>query len=480
MSILLLSMVVVAVLLSYSRYHRQDYEIFYNNSRIMVTDQYQMLMNVIEDSADEQGNHDIRTMQLQNMDLETLNQDYEYTLYPYCLLDLQGNVIASDKCTYYSLGEQLNLHEVLTYDYSFARTYENITKVTFPILHKNTTIGYVLFFLDSNQVWGSSKMNRAMYVLEPVVIALSVLIIFILLRTFYIKYKIMRPICEIGESAQAIIEGNYDCQVVRVHSNSMTKNEVDNLVYGFELMRDELKDRVEKEIRLKQSQKELISCISHDLKTPISTIKAYSEGIRDGVAKSPEKLQMYADVIARKTQVLSQMISDLLDHSNAELNELSIYKEEVYLRVYLKRILEEMELYVRRQGIDFTYKLLEEDVLVNIDERRITQVLYNLVENGMKYMDKEESRIHVSALYQPKKQQVEIMVQDNGSGIGMEDIPYVFDRFYRGEKSRNMSIPGCGLGLSICRYIIEQHGGEINCKSKRGLGTEFYVSLKIE
>ncbi|WP_167959001.1 sensor histidine kinase [Anaerosporobacter faecicola] len=462
--IIIVLVYVGAFTISYRRYTKQDYERFYNNARILVNEQYQ------ERIKREEGTENARKEKQSEGKADT----------PYCILNLQGKVTEVWDNTYYALGEQVNLQEVLMYDASFASQHQEITKVTFPLMEEQTTTGYVIYFLKTSDVWKSTRGQRAWQIIKPFAFATGVLLLFLVYGIYYFVVKIRKPINLISESAHAIIEGNYDRQVLKMHSGDWQGDEVDQLVYVFELMRDELKDRQEREEKLKQSQKELISCISHDLKTPISTIKAYSEGIRDGLAKNPEKQRNYAEVIVRKSEILSQMISDLLDHSNAELNELKIYKEEVYMRLYLKRTLEEMEPYVRKQGISFTYENMKEDVLVNMDERRITQVLYNLVENAMKYMDKEVGRIHLRCWYDAGEKSIGIMVQDNGSGIRMEDIPYVFNRFFRGEKSRNMSVPGCGLGLSICKYIVEQHGGTITCNSRRGEGTEFYVTIKTE
>lgn len=456
-TVIMIIIVVLSVMISIHRYLKQNDEMFYNNARIMVTDEY----------------HRILTTYKENDDL-VVEKEADY---PYCIVDLSGKVVRVINCDYYKVGEQLNLNEILTYDNSFANQHDQITKVTFPIVIDKKTSSYVMFFLSLDKVWGSTKLERAFYVMKPFLLGVMIVLLYLLYHLFELKRKFINPVNEISESARAIIEGNYDREVRKLNKRRMQRDEVENLTYGFELMRDELKDRIVRETKLKQSQKELISCISHDLKTPISTIKAYSEGIRDGIANNPEKLKNYSDIIARKTAVLSQMISDLLDHSNAELNELTIYKEEVYFRLYMKRNMDEMEPYVRQHNIAFTYDLLAENLLVMMDERRISQVLYNLVENAMKYMDKDAGRIHVHTEYQPDKEQVCITIKDNGSGISMEDIPYVFNKFYRGEKSRNMIVPGCGLGLSICKYIVEQHGGEITCKSKKDMGTEISFTI---
>lgn len=114
-------------------------------------------------------------------------------------------------------------------------------------------------------------------------------------------------------------------------------------------------------------------------------------------------------------------------------------------------------------------------MIVQMDVKRITEVLYNLIENSLKYIGEENGEIHLSA--QITRGVPSFHVKDNGVGIGAEDIPYVFDKFYRAEKSRSSNIPGSGLGLSICKYIVNQHGGEIFCTSTKSKGSEFWFTL---
>jgi signal transduction histidine kinase len=241
-------------------------------------------------------------------------------------------------------------------------------------------------------------------------------------------------------------------------------------------MRDELKSKQIMEEALKRSQKELISCISHDLKTPISTIKAYSEGLRDHIAKNPDQQQEFIGVIINKTDLLIDMINDLLTYSNAQLRQLEINRQELYFLDYFIPLMSEVKIYVEQNGFEFLYTAPGNNLIVTIDPKRITEVIYNLVENSMKYMDEKHGRISIEAELEDKY--VLIKVIDNGPGISADDIPYVFDKFYRAEKSRSSSIPGSGLGLSICKYIVNEHGGEVYCKSSNQNGCEIGFTIE--
>ena len=290
-----------------------------------------------------------------------------------------------------------------------------------------------------------------------------------------LNYSLLIPIQEIVLSANQIISGNYEYEYRRIFSNRVNSDEIGELIYSFELLRDELKVKQLREENLKKAQQELISCISHDLKTPISTIKAYAEGMRDGIAKNEVTRENYIRIMIEKTNLLIDMIEDLLKFSNAQLNQLDICCKEIYFLPFFEKAMREIEGFVTQQNMRFSFHTDLQDRIVSIDDKRILEVLYNLVENSMKYR-MDDGKIEIIA--SREGQQVLIRVIDNGIGINNDDIPYVFDKFYRAEKSRTSSIPGSGLGLSICKYIIEEHGGSIYCKSRKDEGCEIGFTLK--
>lgn len=276
-----------------------------------------------------------------------------------------------------------------------------------------------------------------------------------------------------GKNNQGMIKKSF----VLEQDDKVNADEVGELTYSFELMRDELKAKQIREEELKKAQQEMISCISHDLKTPISTVKAYAEGMRDGIARDEETRASYIRIIIEKTNLLIGMIEDLLRISNAQLNQLEICPKEVYFVSFFEKAVKEIEGYVRQQEMEFSFSIELEERLVCMDERRILEVLYNLVENSIKYR-RENGKIEMIASRQGDD--VLIRVLDDGIGISNDDIPYVFDKFYRAEKSRSSSIPGSGLGLSICKYIVEKHGGTIYCKSRKEKGCEIGFTLRLE
>jgi signal transduction histidine kinase len=402
---------------------------------------------------------------------------YETGRYPYIVFGLDGQVLYCEEPFSEKIGDVVNVQEMLQFDRSFKVRNEDRIKESFVLKRNGTTIGFVVFLIPRNVVSTVSKYEQIYNVFWPLMLGMIFSVCILIIRTSYCNKCILNPLREISVSAKGIIAGNYDLEVVRIYGRKLGEDEVGDLTYSFELMRDELKEKQIREEALKKSQQELISCISHDLKTPISTIKAYSEALRDHIARSPEKQGEFVKIIINKTDLLIGMIEELLKCSNAELKQLDINRKEVYFLSYFEPLMKELSTYVNQKGVDFAYEINTQEQLVNIDEKRITEVMYNVIENSMKYMGEKSGRIMISV--ERKDETILVKVKDNGIGISSDDIPYVFDKFYRAEKSRSSSVPGSGLGLSICKYIIDEHHGEIYCKSRRNEGCEIGFTLRL-
>lgn len=422
--------------------------------------------------------HDNKVRLLLSEDKSRLEKGiYEQGRYPYLVFDLEGVVRYSDMAFSLEVGDKVNQQEMLQYDESFTMRNRELSKVNFILEDKGKVTAFAVFLVPKYHIMDYTNWERALSIMTPSIWSILIGILIILTRVIYANMCIFAPIVDISRSANAIIMGNYDVEVVRVYGREIKNNEVGQLIYSFELMRDELKQKQIKEEELKKSQQELISCISHDLKTPLSTIKAYSEGLLDLNITDPNRQKEYVNVILNKTDLLIEMIEELLIYSNAQLNKLDIKMEEIYIHNYLKPLILELEHYIKQNGIEFKAEINVPDVIILMDPKRITEVIYNLVENSLKYIGKQNGIIQIRA--EKVESYLLIKILDNGIGISVDDIPYVFDKFYRSEKSRNQSIPGSGLGLSICKYIIEEHHGEIYCKSRYKEGCEIGFTLPI-
>ena len=288
----------------------------------------------------------------------------------------------------------------------------------------------------------------------------------------WIYRSIATPLVKLKKATQNIKEGNLDF-VLDVEGN----DEFSELCQDIEEMRKRLKESAEGKIILDKENKELISNISQDLKTPITAVKGYVEGIMDGVADTPEKMDRYVKTIYNKTNEMDHLINELTFYSKIDTNRIPYTFSKLNVEDYFSDCAEEVGLELETRGIELVYaNYVESGVQVIADGEQIRRVIHNLISNAIKYMDKPKGIIQIRIKDVGDFIQVEI--EDNGKGIAAKDIVYIFDRFYRTDVSRNSSKGGSGIGLSIVKKILEDHGGKVWATSRLGIGTIMYFVLR--
>ena len=288
----------------------------------------------------------------------------------------------------------------------------------------------------------------------------------------WIYRSVATPLVKLRKATQNIKEGNLDF-VLEVDGT----DEFAELCRDFEEMRRRLKEAAEEKVLLDKENKELISNISHDLKTPITAVKGYVEGIMDGVADTPEKMDRYVRTIYNKTNEMDHLINELTFYSKIDTNRIPYTFSKLNVDDYFSDCAEEVGLELETRGIQLYYaNYVEKDVLVIADGEQIRRVIHNIISNAIKYMDKPKGVIQIRVKDVGDFIQVEI--EDNGKGIASKDLTYIFDRFYRTDVSRNSSKGGSGIGLSIVRKILEDHGGKVWATSREEIGTIMYFVLR--
>ena len=302
--------------------------------------------------------------------------------------------------------------------------------------------------------------------------AFIILIFTALAIGLWLYRSIATPLVKLKKATQNIKEGNLDF-VLDVEGN----DEFSQLCQDFEEMRRRLKESTDEKNLIEKENKELISNISHDLKTPITAVKGYVEGIMDGVADTPEKMDRYVRTIYNKTNEMDHLINELTFYSKIDTNRIPYTFSKLNVEDYFSDCAEEVGLELETKGIELVYaNYVENDVVVIADGEQIRRVIHNIIGNAIKYMDKKRGIIQIRVKDVGDFIQVEI--EDNGKGIGAKDLPYIFDRFYRTDISRNSSKGGSGIGLSIVKKILEDHGGKVWATSREGIGTIMYFVLR--
>lgn len=319
----------------------------------------------------------------------------------------------------------------------------------------------------------ANSQTQVRLIAKDLLFTATVILVFTALSIgLWIYRSIATPLVKLKKATQNIKEGNLDF-VLDVEGD----DEFSELCRDFEEMRKRLKESAEEKVLLDKENKELISNISHDLKTPITAVKGYVEGIMDGVADTPEKMDRYVKTIYNKTNEMDHLINELTFYSKIDTNRIPYTFSKLNVEDYFGDCAEEVGLELETRGIELVYaNYVESGVLVIADGEQIRRVIHNIISNAIKYMDKPKGIIQIRVKDVGDFIQVEI--EDNGKGIAAKDIAYIFDRFYRTDVSRNSSKGGSGIGLSIVKKILEDHGGKVWTTSRLGIGTIMYFVLR--
>jgi len=240
---------------------------------------------------------------------------------------------------------------------------------------------------------------------------------------------------------------------------------------------------VTEEVRLDKLRKDFVANVSHEIRTPLSMLQGYSEALVDNIAASPEEQREMAQVIYDESLRMGRLVNDLLDLARMEAGHLAMKHERVDVGALVRRVHRKFLVYAKERGIRLGYELPETElVLLAADEDRLEQVLTNLLDNALRHTP-EGAAIALQA--EPALSRglpgVKLTVRDEGQGIPAEDIPYIFERFYKADKARTRGTStGTGLGLAIVKNIVESHHGTIEAASALGKGTVFTLLLPVE
>lgn len=278
---------------------------------------------------------------------------------------------------------------------------------------------------------------------------------------------------QLNKAAENIRDGNLDFSI-----DTKGHDEISELSESFEAMRKRLQMNAQEKLDAEQEHRMLISNIAHDLKTPITAIKGYSEGILDGVADTPEKQERYLKTIYNKANEMNTLINELTLYSNIDTNKIPYNFHKLNVKDYFTDCMEELEMDLENQHMQLTFfNYVDEDTLMIADPEQLGRVIHNIIGNAIKYMRAEEPSF-ISMRIKDVGDLIQVEIEDNGKGISNKDLPYIFDRFYRADASRNSAAGGSGIGLSIVKKIIEDHGGKIWATSKENVGTVMYFVLR--
>jgi signal transduction histidine kinase len=259
-----------------------------------------------------------------------------------------------------------------------------------------------------------------------------------------------------------------------------SRDEIGQLCDEFNNMTAQLKASKLESQRLEAARRELIAAVSHDLRTPLASMRAMIEAIDDGVVTDKETIDRYLRTICVETRHLTALIDDLFELSQIDAGALKLRIAPTSIEDLVSDALEGMALQAQAKGVQLEGEINDAPKQVKLDAPRMQRVLHNLIHNAIRHTP-EQGKVKLTVGQNGRD--VEVVVADTGEGIPQGDLPYVFDRFYRGERARTRerdgdpSSTGAGLGLAIARGIVEAHGGSIKATSTQGQGSAFRILL---
>lgn len=284
---------------------------------------------------------------------------------------------------------------------------------------------------------------------------------------------ISRPIKKLSKGAQEIAKGNLEYRI-----DYQSTNEIGRLVDSFNDMTEQLKESIEIQKSTEQLRKETIAGVAHDLRTPLTSIKGYVEGLMDGIANTPEKQQQYLKTIYTSALDTEKMLDDLLTISKLELGNIDLNAKKVGVKEFFDDCAQDISLDLEKSDFDFEYtNNCDETAYIMLDTDRFSRVVRNIISNSLKYK-KPDEKGKIQLAVESYEKSVIISIADNGIGVSSQNLNRIFESLYRADPSRTKVSEGSGIGLAVCKQIVELHSGHIWATGKEGEGLTIFISLE--
>ena len=323
--------------------------------------------------------------------------------------------------------------------------------------------------IKSNNLMGKEHMKAevktffASYMGIVFVIALLIIILTNGILSSRVAKSLIEPLDLLSYGAGQIEEGNLEFQM-----NYEGKDEFAKVCADFDKMRIRLKESVQMQLKYEEDRKDLVVGISHDLRTPLTTIKGYVKGLKDGVANTPEKCERYHDIIYNKACDMDMLVDKLFLFSKLDTGKFPFHFKKVYFNEFLISFFNSAVDEFERKSLNLFYEnSCNNNILINIDAEEINRVLMNILENSAKYKTRDYGNVNITVNKQ--EDNIILRIKDDGPGVLEENISRLFVSFYRGDAARTNPSEGSGLGLSISEHIVKAHGGTITAENMDGL-----------
>lgn len=403
-------------------------------------------------------------------DFEHISKDLQKLLEPkgyHLIITYDKEVISSnltdiDKNIISSMGDDM-IFQARSFVLEMNST--SLVKNSFKDNHKIVNIMAVNSSYAPRKVDIRDDMKNFMIMYIGIVCIMAVIIITITnaILSSKVSKSLLVPLELLSYGAEQIKEGNLDFDMTYESDDEFAK-----VCSEFDEMRIRLKESIDKQLKYEENRKELIVGISHDLRTPLTVIKGYVQGLRDGVAKTPEKQKKYLDTIYAKTNDINSLVESLFIFSKLDIGSFPFNFQKIYINNYVENFYNAVREEFFGKGIEISFQNnCEYNNTVKLDCKEMNRVFLNILENSVKYKKDDFGSVRMK-LYE-KENRVIIEITDNGKGVSDDELSNLFLSFYRGDSSRTNPSEGSGLGLSISKHIVEAHDGEIIAENMNGL-----------
>lgn len=381
---------------------------------------------------------------------------------------------------YKSAGSQFNFDEIDTSENAYSFKNNDLTIINHADDENGNRYTIIIksgsYTVPENSAKLPSENYKNLITSRTIIIVAVIIFIFILtivIISLITSSTLIKPINKISAGAVELSKGNLDYRI-----DYKSKNELGILADNFNNMSSQIKYFMEMQQKADTQQKEMIAGIAHDLRTPLTSIKGYVEGLRDGIADTPEKKKRYLDTIYASTCDTEKMLDDLLTISKLELGNITLNFEEVSIDDFIA-FTQDLKIDLAEKDFDFeVINSTKTNPSFKIDTDRFARVISNIISNSVKYKHPDR-RGKITLSVSEYSQSVIFEIKDNGMGVDKQSLPRIFDTLYRADKARSNVHDGSGLGLSVCKQIIELHGGMIWAQSELSNGLSIFISLPI-
>ncbi|MFQ6340739.1 aminopeptidase AmpS [Bacillus thuringiensis] len=445
---------------------------FFENANRQATIDYRAGMEQINYQAQRAANssvHENKLEAISNMiEMENQNLERGNRALKILVTDESGKVLYKTK---QAQEEQIDLHNTIRNAASFAINYSNGQDI-----FENTRKEFIAFspitIEDKNLYMFVSGIpdGVVMYDTQEGPFPFFIGVLVFIFSFFYITKRKMKQIEAMAEGVKEIEKGNLAYRIEK-----KGEDEIASLTENINNMAEELMNNIEKERKLEKQKNELITNVSHDLRTPLTSIMGYLRLLRDSKYENQEQHDEYTRIAFAKSEQLKNLIEDLFEYTKLTNEQVVLEKQEVCMNELLEQLIEELVPQAEEHGLTFVKKFPEERAYASIDSEKMVRVFDNLLMNAIKY-SKDDGEIKVSL--QRQRRDIQIVIANHSEEFTREELANLFERFYKKDQSRSRVTEGSGLGLAIAKSIVELQGGSIRAEYEEGI-IRFIVSLPI-